>query len=1033
MVPTKLTLSNFMCYRADGEPDGPRPLDFDGLHVVCLSGENGAGKSALLDAITWALWGEARMADDDLIAQGQSEMLVELEFRLGDLDYRVRRARQRGGTGKRGGQTPGKSQLDLQVRNGAGWKALSETGVRETQGAINDLLRMSYQTFINASFLLQGRADEFTARTPSERKEVLADILDLGEYEALALKAREQARGLADQLTGLRGSLEQLAGEADKAPFWRHEVEQAEARVLGLTARVAEAEAAAKAADEARAALEQKAEQRKLLLQRLDELRREREEREREIATLRARIQQDEAVLARRDAIRAGLDALAAARGEVEALEQAREQYDALSRAQAELRQQFTEARAELRQQLSAAEGRQAHLAQSAARRAQLGNELGALAAGIAALAPLAAERERRATERQGLVVRADQLDALQRRRDGLAAQIKQRLDSLVAVRENRREAVARLERQLADEPAWRRDLEAARADQLRLAQAEAELLHLRALEQAASDRQGEQRAGYQAAQAEGEKLKKSRALLDEGAAVCPVCRRDLGAHGVADVHRHYDDELHALRERYAAAKRAADAAAAELAQARDAVAAHERTLAPLRHSAAQVGALERQLAQAATWRQEADELRAQLDELRRQIEADEIEPGAQAELVIVEGQLAGLGDPRELAQERAMLEERLHELDQRLHERGLLEGKSAALGEELERIEKELAELPAVEAELAELRRVIATNDFAHAVRDEGKRVGEALERLGYSQERHAAAREAVAALAQWEKQERDLLLAEQRVSGDRANLAKSELLQRRADDEAERLTRADALLADELRRLPALSAQVAELQRALGEARTNLTVAQKDLGEKQGYLKHAEQAARALEEQRARERALVGRQGLFAELAEAFGKKGVQAMLIETAIPQIEDEANRLLGRMTDGQMHLSFDMQRDTKKGDTVETLEIKIADALGTRVYDAFSGGEAMRANFAVRIALSRLLARRAGARLETLVIDEGFGTLDALGRERMVEAITSVQDDFRRIIVITHIDELKERFPAQIEVTKTPLGSRWELR
>ncbi len=155
---------------------------------------------------------------------------------------------------------------------------------------------------------------------------------------------------------------------------------------------------------------------------------------------------------------------------------------------------------------------------------------------------------------------------------------------------------------------------------------------------------------------------------------------------------------------------------------------------------------------------------------------------------------------------------------------------------------------------------------------------------------------------------------------------------------------------------------------------------------------------------------------------------------MLIETAIPQIEDEANRLLGRMTDNQMHLSFEMQRDTKKKDSViETLEIKIADSLGTRVYDAFSGGEAMRANFAVRIALSRLLARRAGARLETLVIDEGFGALDALGRERMVEAITGVQDDFRRIIVITHIDELKDRFPALIEVTKTPAGSRWELR
>jgi exonuclease SbcC len=46
---------------------------------------------------------------------------------------------------------------------------------------------------------------------------------------------------------------------------------------------------------------------------------------------------------------------------------------------------------------------------------------------------------------------------------------------------------------------------------------------------------------------------------------------------------------------------------------------------------------------------------------------------------------------------------------------------------------------------------------------------------------------------------------------------------------------------------------------------------------------------------------------------------------------------------------------------------------------------------------------------------------------------MVEAITAIQQDFARIIVITHIDELKDRFPAIIEIRKTPLGSRWEVR
>ncbi|MBT9142336.1 MAG: Nuclease SbcCD subunit C [Dehalococcoidia bacterium] len=91
------------------------------------------------------------------------------------------------------------------------------------------------------------------------------------------------------------------------------------------------------------------------------------------------------------------------------------------------------------------------------------------------------------------------------------------------------------------------------------------------------------------------------------------------------------------------------------------------------------------------------------------------------------------------------------------------------------------------------------------------------------------------------------------------------------------------------------------------------------------------------------------------------------------------------------------------------------------------------GESFRINLALRIALSRLLARRAGAPLPTLIIDEGFGTQDAAGRGKLVEAINSIQDDFERIIVITHIEELKDAFPVRIEVTKTDEGSTITIR
>ena len=70
--------------------------------------------------------------------------------------------------------------------------------------------------------------------------------------------------------------------------------------------------------------------------------------------------------------------------------------------------------------------------------------------------------------------------------------------------------------------------------------------------------------------------------------------------------------------------------------------------------------------------------------------------------------------------------------------------------------------------------------------------------------------------------------------------------------------------------------------------------------------------------------------------------------------------------------------------------------------------------------------------RAGAPLPTLFIDEGFGTQDPGGRDRIVDALNAIRDDFERIIVITHIEELKEQFPARIQVEKGPEGATFSL-
>ncbi len=169
------------------------------------------------------------------------------------------------------------------------------------------------------------------------------------------------------------------------------------------------------------------------------------------------------------------------------------------------------------------------------------------------------------------------------------------------------------------------------------------------------------------------------------------------------------------------------------------------------------------------------------------------------------------------------------------------------------------------------------------------------------------------------------------------------------------------------------------------------------------------------------------------YNELRRAFSKNGVPAMIIEAAIPELEQTANDLLAKMTDGRMHLRLNTQREKVSGGQMETLEIAIADELGERSYDLYSGGEAFRINFALRIALSKMLARRAGAQLRTLFIDEGFGTQDENGRTKLVEAINAIQHEFDMILVITHIDELRDSFPVHIEVEKTTSGSRITLR
>jgi exonuclease SbcC len=382
-----------------------------------------------------------------------------------------------------------------------------------------------------------------------------------------------------------------------------------------------------------------------------------------------------------------------------------------------------------------------------------------------------------------------------------------------------------------------------------------------------------------------------------------------------------------------------------------------------------------------------------------------------------------------ELTARSETLEREIEAIGQELATKGALQKREATLEQSLAEAKMAGEELVKQRPELAQLDERLMQGKYAEVEHAELAELLRQIEELGYDSEAHEEIRRDLEVLRRFEEDKARLKAALDRIDEERASLERLGKSKARWQESlAADLTRKEAL-AQELARLPEVATRLEGKNKEVDDLRAKEARARQVLGGARQKLDYCEYLTKEREKKLKDRRKVAEEKAIYDELRLAFGKRGLQAMIIESAIPEIEDEANRLLARMTDGRMHVNFETQRETLKGDTVETLAINISDELGTRAYELYSGGENFRVNFAIRIALSKLLARRAGARLQTLVIDEGFGTQDAQGRERLVEAINSIQEDFARILVITHIEELKDAFPVRIDVFKTPQGSQ----
>ena len=1004
MIPLQLTLKNFLSYRE-------ATLDFRGLHTACICGSNGAGKSSLLEAITWVLWGQSRAAsEDDVINAGAKDVRVDFIFHTHQQTHRVIRSRQRGRS----------SSLEFQVETPNGFRSLTAKGIKATQKQILDYLKLDYDTFINSAYLRQGRADEFMLRRPSERKQILADLLKLDQYEKLA----EQARDLSKQF---KGQAEQLEQSLQAIALQLEEQETITQQQATLETSLKQLHQAQKTDQKQLQQLQSLEHQRRTLQQQLNfvqqqhqNLSKDRDRLQQEITSTEAQQQQLSQLLNQKDQITEAYSQYLQLQEQDEVLTRKFQAYQQAQQQQQQLQQQLTKQVNELNLQIR---DKQAQLKALSSQEQEIQDSLSRSGEVTAAIEKLNRARGH-LSQLDSLQLEVSPLlerrNTLQAKLDRVQTRLTARLDELYSSENQLSAQVAttpQLRQQCLSVGAAITDLEKKRVYQQRVQEKGLERRHFQ-------ERLQENQRRYEKQLAE---LTQKIQMLQTQDAICPLCEQPLDeAHEQHVIQKtqteqkEVQDQFWVVREQLAVCER-------ELQILRQEYAELSQEIAPYEDLLEQRGQLEARL-------EATDEVYDRLYEVSQ--EKKQLE------------QALGVGNyALELQSELQQLDSQLQQLNYNEQSHALARGeverwrwaeiRSAKLEEAQRRQGKIDAQKPQLQAQLDALKISLEQLQTSSPLQQQLTALEAQIAEIGYNLEAHNQLRAAVRQAQSWQLRYQELTTAQQQypqVCQRLASLTQS-WEGRRSDQEG--INSQINQIVKQLEEYPDITNDIHTLEERIQQRRQQLDEHLANQGRLQQHLTQLESLKTQYQEQQQKLQELQRQYRVHQELALAFGKNGIQALMIENILPQLEAETNQILTRLTGNQLHVQIVTQRagrssSRKQTKLIDTLDILIADASGTRAYETYSGGEAFRINFSIRLALARLLAQRAGTSLQMLIVDEGFGTQDAEGCDRLIAAINAIASDFSCILTVTHMPQFKEAFQTRIEVSKTQQGSQLSL-
>ena len=1082
MRPQKLSLENFMPFRITG--DQVHEVDFSQLDLFSITGPMASGKSALIDAMVWCLYGRtARYGADSkgVISTGEQTCEVTLDFTLGTRWFRAVRR-----TGKI-------TDSGLSEREGEEWIQDASGSARLTN-RIEELLGLDFDSFTKTVILPQGRYAEFLTSEPKKRRELLAKILELGVYARVADQAklvadREKTRaetlretlaqyaGLSQEHIALQkeelSQLSQRIGQVSQQEQRLRDVAQHADHIAGLRSRVTELQTEMQTRTQEKELAQKKADEVTVQVASLtDELARIGQEREslgydtaRHEVVKRAVAHLKEWVVARKEAEQKNAEQTRV-RKEVEALAQKIESHT----RQIEQTRSQHQAHTATFEQLVAEVGDVTTLTEKlgAARRwKELQQEQRRLTARIEAL-------------RQDHTATQHRLDDLKRQDASYEQTIRELKDKLEGAKEEERQ-----KRQLiAEAERLGRELqEAAEAEERVRAERETVRTELTRAELAAQQAQQaltqaeEQEQATRTAFEDNQRQHEAahlRATLHVGDP-CPVCQITVSQLPVA---REAGDDLKMLQTQMERAARAARQKRTEAQEANTTVATRRARL-----DAAEQGLKERE-----HLRQEVRDsfvLRfprhASPSEALQAVQTQQEELSAalkdmEAQVVSAEQEKARLSRQREAAQqEEATLGGELRVTTGRMEadtrELGVLGGEIAAFltpnGDPEQSIEQRRTmvvqaeqQMKAAEKALRQLEAVLNSLHTTQVQKDgDLKLLASEYESALLRAAREAQAVRACLGLAedavlpQTEDVESELnvlsdkqtLYADLSQREEKAR-ARRELAERQAsesqadfqvrtqmlEESHKKQQQASNTIAEERERLRGLIEQHsltdagedgAHVKSQLETVRGQMMSLQEQRGRLEAEHAEAERRWQEKEQEEEKLHAAQSEERLASDLRKLLGSEFTD-FLSRGAIEALMRDASAHLQRLTHGRY--VFDI---AYRGRAITLQIVDHEDQRRARPTHSLSGGETFLASLAIALALSQgfrtvATGRAVQTSTECLILDEGFGTLDREGVQMVTETLQELRGEEGRMVgIITHVEEVAAAMPMRIEVRK----------